>query len=129
MSYKYMLAIFLAISLHLNSDFNDYGHEKNVECLKKTSMSLIPKLAAKSVNNVMNFEFNENINHIQEILELKAPEIFKKSSKSVKLAKSNKVPYGIWYDPINWKITKNYNGDAEFSFGLIGKDAYAFIIN
>ena len=54
---------------------------------------------------------------------------FKKSSQAVQLAKSTRIPYGIWFDPSKWQITKNYNQAAEISFGLKGKDAYAFMIN
>ncbi len=58
-----------------------------------------------------------------------ATEHFKKSSKAVQLAKSSRIPCGIWFDPVKWQITKNYNNDAEISFGLKGKDAYAYMIN
>lgn len=38
------------------------------------------------------------------------------------------LSYGIWFDPVKWETTKNYNKSAEFSFALKGKDAYAFMI-
>lgn len=57
------------------------------------------------------------------------PESFKKSSKAVQFLKSSRNSYGIWIDPVKWNLTKNFNNDAEFSFSLKGKDAYAFVIN
>lgn len=54
---------------------------------------------------------------------------YKKSSKAVQFAKSNRVPYGIWFNPVKWEITNNFNNAAELSFKLSDKDTYAFMIN
>ena len=54
---------------------------------------------------------------------------YEKNAKAVQFAKSNRIRFGIWFDPVKWQITKNYNEAAEISFGLKGRDAYAFMIN
>lgn len=59
----------------------------------------------------------------------KVDESYKRSSKAVQFAKSHRIPYGIWFNPIKWEITNNFNNSAEISFRLSDKDTYAFMIN
>jgi hypothetical protein len=91
-------------------------------------LEMIPEAVAKALEPEAQAIGMDATHEMDEIFVSKGIQNYIKNKNAVKLAKSNKVPYGIWYDPVKWNITKNYNNDAEFSFGLIGKDAYAFMI-
>lgn len=136
MIYKSMVLILVLVASHLQASMHE-SLTANFDRMPDISVEIISKLTAKALepqilntgmSAVYDTEMNAPFCNILEILELKGVVNNNKNKKAVKLAKSNRVPYGIWYDPLKWKITKNFNADAEISFGLIGKDAYAFMI-
>ncbi len=57
------------------------------------------------------------------------PAVFKKSSASSFLVKSNKLDIGVWLDPKKWSFKKSGEDDvSEYDFELKGKDLYAMLI-
>lgn len=54
----------------------------------------------------------------------------KVDAKSAKFIRSKKVPFGVWFDPNVWTVSKKkINADSEFEFSLKNDDTYAFLIN
>lgn len=52
-----------------------------------------------------------------------------RSKESDKLIKSSKLNYGVWVNKKKWAVEKNKEGnEQEFTFNLIGQDAYGMIV-
>lgn len=128
-----MLVIIFAITLQLQAESNEIEYKKVEAYSEESSSRMISELITKEFTQaVLDDEINflsSKANNSNEFTEHRALKKTKKNSKAVKLARSTRVPFGIWYDPVKWKIANNFNSCAEFCFSLTGKESYAFMIN